>query len=111
MIVGDAKINYGLIHRYIQEPQLLVRMVQDTVPTWCRHREEIVNNQRYMYAVYIRNLLNIPYKLRKDATFALIQNINITGMTTAFIPITEVVDACDKQALLRMLEATRDGQT
>ncbi len=110
MIVGDSVVDYQLIRRNISTPELLVAAVCETVPVWCRFRKEIVDNQRYMYAVYLRNLASIPYTVKREAIAALIKGVNLTGLTSGFISIKDILDACDKRKLATMLEAYRDGR-
>ncbi|MCM1219038.1 MAG: hypothetical protein NC548_31535 [Lachnospiraceae bacterium] len=61
-------------------------------------------NQRYFVAIHLRNVLSIPFKQRKEMVEALVDGISITGDMSCFISITDILDACDKQKLSKMLE-------
>lgn len=80
------------------------------VPIWARHMDVLVNNQRYYLAINIRNMLSIPYKQRDELVKILTDNIRIAGVITGFTPITELVDNCDKDKLIQMLEVKLNEQ-
>lgn len=109
MIVADSNVDYSLIRRYVSEPELFVQAVECTVPVWCRHLTAIVQNQRYMYAVYTRNLVSIPYKQKQAMIQALLNGVSITGTTTTFVGMIDILNTCNKKKLTEMLEAKRDG--
>lgn len=109
MIVGDSNVDYALIRRYISQPELFPKAVELTVPIWCRHLTAVIYNQRYMYAVYTRNLISIPYKQKQAMLQKLLEGVSITGTTTTFVSITDILNVCNKEKLAEMLEAKRDG--
>ena len=112
MIVGTTVIDYVAIKRYIKNPEGIVAYSDSTIPEWARHIREIVLNQRYFYAVHIRNTLTIPFKDRMLLANTLIRESKICGVATNFTQITEVLNLCDKEKLTRALKdfkENRDG--
>lgn len=104
MIVGRTNLNYAELKRFVGKPHELVAYTENLVPAWARHINEIVANQRYYVAIHLRNVLSIPYKQRKELVEALIEGVSITGVMSSFTSITELVDACDKSMLIKMIE-------
>lgn len=103
MIIGTTQIDYNEVKLFVSEPTSLITYVENLVPCWARCIPHIVDNQRYYVAIHIRNVLSIPYKTRMAAANALIEDIRVSGIMTAFTPITAVIDSCDKDALLCIL--------
>lgn len=103
MIIGTDKLNYDELKLFLTEPTSLITYVDNTVPCWARHIPHIIDNQRYYVAIHIRNVLSIPYKVRVSAANVLIENIRVQGVVTTFTPITDILDICNKEALIKIL--------
>lgn len=103
MLVGTTNIDYGTIKEFANQPEDLVRYVENHIPVWARHIPCLAHNQRFYVALHLRNVLTLPFKTRKEMTDALIDGINIRGLMSSFTSITDILDACDKDALLQML--------
>lgn len=104
MIIGTTNIDYSIIKSFVGKPDDLVTYVENLVPTWARHVPSIVHNQRFYIAIHVRKVLTIPYKQRMELVNALIENINIQGIMSNFTAITDVINVCDKEALVEMLK-------
>ena len=100
MLIGTNQIDYTEIYKRANTPEDLVLYVESLVPIWANHIQAIVYNQRYYTAVIIRNMLQIPYKTREACTNALLEGISINGVMNGFIPITDIIDHCNKDALI-----------
>lgn len=103
MLIGTDQIDYKELYKRVNNPEELVTYVETLVPVWANHIHAIVYNQRYFTAVQIRNMLQIPYKTREACTDALLDGISINGVMNGFVPITDVIEQCDKEALIAAL--------
>lgn len=104
MIVGTTSIEFEDIRKFINKPNDLVEYVTTLVPTWARHIDCLVHNQRFYVAIHIRGMLTIPYKQRVEMTKALTSGIRIKGVISSFTSIYDIIDLCDKELLVEMLK-------
>lgn len=104
MIVGTTDIDMQYIRQHVGDPDTIVKYACSLVPSWASHIQGIMDNQRYLVAVKLRNMLSIPYKVRESATSALIEGISLYGMVNDFVSITEIIDLCDKDKLAEALK-------
>lgn len=104
MLVGTTNINYKELKTFANNPQDLVYYVDNLVPIWARHIKGITDNQRYFVAIHLRDVLSLPYKTRMSMVDVLVKDITLTGVMSGFTSITDIVDACDKDSLIHMIE-------
>lgn len=104
MIVGTTKVDYAVLKSFVGKPRELVVYTESLVPSWARHIDCIVNNQRFYIAIHLRKVLTIPYKQRMELVNALIENINIRGVMSSFTSIYDILDMCNKDDLVSMLK-------
>lgn len=110
MVVGTLDLNYDVIKTFTNHPEDIVAYCDSTVPIWANHIDAIVKNQRYYMAIHIRNLLTIPFKDRQRMIDYLIRGLTVSGVMTEFVSVTDIIEACDKKLLLRVLEEyIKDG--
>lgn len=104
MVVGCLKIDFDEIKKFVKHPVDIVAYCDNLVPSWCRHVEPIVMNQRYYMAINIRGMLTIPFKQRMELVELLIRGVTVTGVMAHFIEIHEIIEACDRDKFIRVLE-------
>lgn len=104
MIVGTTSLDYKELKMFVDKPEELVCYVDNLVPMWAKHIKGIVYNQRYYVAVHLRNVLTIPYKSRMAMVDALIKDVTLTGIMSDFTSIIDIVESCNKESLLHMIE-------
>lgn len=104
MILWTTQIDYEVLKSFIGKPNDLVVYVESTIPRWLRHIKAITQNQRYYIAIHLRKALTIPYKQRMELVEALVKDIQITGTSTSFTAMSDIIDMCDKDMLIKMLE-------
>lgn len=104
MLVGTTAINYEELKEFAGKPKELVTYVCGLVPTWARNIPNIVANQRFYVALHIRKILTLPYQVRTDMVNALVEGINLSGVISNVVSITDIIDMCDKKALAEMLK-------
>lgn len=104
MIVGTTDIDYEAIKSFIGKPDELVLYAESLIPVWARHIKCLAHNQRFYIAIHLRKMLTIPYKTRMELVNELVKDISIQGIVSSFTSITEILDSCDKKALIGMLQ-------
>jgi hypothetical protein len=104
MIIGDAKIDYENLKRFVGRPDDLVTYAENQVPIWARHIKCLAQNQRFYIAIHLRGVLTISYKVRMELVNALVDGIIIKGVISTFTPINDIIDTCNKEALIAMIE-------
>lgn len=91
-------------------PDTAPNYIKNLIPQWALCIPGIVNNQRYFHAINVRNATSVPYKIRTPVVQSLVEGIAINGICTEFITVDELLDACDKEALILLLKEFRDGR-
>lgn len=111
MLVGTTKLDYDKIKRYCNSHMELIQYAEELVPDWLRHVTPIVHNQRYYVAISIRNLKSIPFKTRMAMVEALLDGVQLKGVMSCFITLDELMNQCNIEALVELLEAevSEDG--
>lgn len=104
MVVGTCNVKTEDCLKFINNPTGLISYVEELVPIWARHIPSIVDNQRFYVALHLRNSLSLPYKTRMSLAEPLLKGIKIRGVMSSFTPISSILDVCDKEALIKMLE-------
>lgn len=110
MIVGTRDLKTEELKSYVSNPSGLIAYVEDLVPIWARHIPCLAHNQRFYVAIHLRNVLTLPYKVRMSMANTLLEGIQVRGVMSSFTPITDILDACDKEALLKMLEQEANNE-
>ena len=110
MIVGTTVLNYNELRVYAKRPNELVTYVDNLVPVWARHISPIVYNQRYYVAIHVRNMLSLPYKVRMEAANILTKGISVKGIISGFTSITDILDSCNKEDMLKVLRGEQNGK-
>ncbi len=103
LIIGTAKLDFEALKDFEGRPSELVTYVESLVPTWARHIDGIVENQRFYTAIHLRKVLTLPYKPRMELVEALTDSIRVHGLISQFTPIDELVNNCDRDKLVLLL--------
>lgn len=103
MLIATSNIDYENVRNLVDKPQELVIYVESLIPKWAKHIPNITDNQRFYYAIHIRKMLTIPYKTRIALVEALIDGIVIRGLINQFIDLNDMLDACNKKALVDII--------
>lgn len=111
MVIGTNSLNFDVIKTFVNHPEDIVAYCDNTVPLWAQHVDAIIKNQRYFMAINIRNMLTIPFRDRQRLIDYLTKGVTIKGVVTEFVCITDVVEACNKKQLLRVLEEYAKDET
>lgn len=103
MIVGTKELNFDELKLFVTDDASLITYVENLIPQWAKCFPHIVDNQRYYVAIHIRDVLTLPYKVRKKATEALVKNVQLHGVMNNFVDLKEIMSSCDTKALGAML--------
>lgn len=104
MLIFTKNLDWERLKRNSNHPERVIELVNGSIPAWASYIRNIQNNQRYYAAVYLRNVLSIPFKVRMGLVNALTDGISVSGLTSYFVSLEELIDYCDKEALAKALE-------
>lgn len=110
MLIYTKNVNWKKLKSMASKPEAAVPYVLSLIPDWAAHIRNIKNNQRYYASVYMRKVYALPFKDRMAIVNALTENISVSGLTNCFISIEEILDVCDKEALLAALKEYKNAQ-
>lgn len=80
MIVGTKDVSPEEVKKHCRSAAELVRYSEQLVPRLFRHDERIVQNQKYLVALVVRDLKSIPFDTRKKLYEELLTGVAITGV-------------------------------
>lgn len=104
MLIFTKDLDWELLKKHAGNPEKLVALVDSSIPAWAAHINNIHNNQRYYAAVYLRNVLSIPFKQRMEVVNKLTEDISVSGLTSYFVSVEELIDYCNKDSLVKALK-------
>ncbi len=110
MLIYTKELNWEKLKAFSKNPDRVVKEVESVIPKWAAHINNIYNNQRYFAAIYLRNVLAIPFKERMAVVNALTDGISLSGLTAYFVSIEELIDYCDKEDLLEALKRLSNAE-
>lgn len=103
MIIYTQKVNWGKVKTFVGRPAELVKAVELLVPKWALCVPNIVDNQKYYVALYLRKALSIQYTPRTELVKALTDGIHLSGLITGFVALDEMLAVVDKEQLAMAL--------
>lgn len=104
MIVGTKDFDFEELKLATESDEQLQDFVVRLVPTFLRHIQPVMDNQKYYVALYIRNMQSIPYQIRKDRSEKLLEGVSITGVINTVIDFSDILLYTNVETLLRYLE-------
>lgn len=102
MIVGSKNINKSELTKYVSSVSKLIEYSDSLVPEYLRYRKEILFNQRYIVALAIREMQNIPYSDRVMLLDNFLRDTYITGVVDRIYDIEDLFDYVDKEEVERI---------
>lgn len=99
MLIFTKNVNWEKLKSKTRNPEEAVEYIKSLVPKWAKHIQNIENNQRYFAACYIRDVYSLPFHDRMGIARALTENISLTGMTSGFVALEDVITLCSKEDL------------
>lgn len=102
MIVGSKNVNKSELTKYVSSVSKLIEYSDSLVPEYLRYRKEILFNQRYIVALAIREMQNIPYSDRVMLLDNFLRDTYITGVVDRIYDIEDLFDYVDKEEVERI---------
>lgn len=99
MIVGTKYIDRGDLFRHCKTVQMLKDYCEMLVPRVIRHDKRIVDNQRYLVAMYVRDFKSLPYTSRKELYEGLLDGVSITGLANCLYDFDDLIAEVDIEKL------------
>jgi hypothetical protein len=65
------------------------------VPRILRHNQQIVNNQRYLVSLVVRNIKSIPWSRRKELYEGLLEGVAISGLANQVYDYEDIMYEID----------------
>ncbi len=91
MIVGVKHIDLQELGTIINTNQNLSEYSEQLVPRIIRHDIRIVNNQKYLVSLYVREMKAIPWKKREELFEKLLEDVSLTGDCTTMIEFEDIL--------------------
>lgn len=108
MIVGTKDIDLEELRRSAKDATSLINYAESLVPRVLRHHVAIVNNQKYLVALYLRNMNSIPYKRRINLCEELLAEVSVTGVINTIIDFNDILTSINIDELIDYLEVSED---
>lgn len=103
MLVGSKDINLDDLKVASSSDRQLEEYAISLVPKCIRHMEKVIDNQKYLLALYLRDMSSISYTIRKQRCENLIKGISITGVINTVIDFEDVLLEVDMDLLVMYL--------
>ena len=107
MLVGVTNLNSDELLKHCGSAESLIQYSVELVPTYFRHQKAIVDNQRYLVAVYVRNLFKNDYNKWHPLCEGLLEGVHITGTVTNLYSCTDLLEACDTEILYKYIDKAK----
>lgn len=109
MIVGTKRVNLKELAKVAEDKSTLLAYARGLVPIYLQHRQEIVNNQLYLVALYLRTLESIPWYTRKELCEFLLKGVYITGVPNYIVDVKDIRAVTNIEKLKRYILECNDG--
>lgn len=104
MIVGTKDIDLETLRLAARNINSLRDYAEGLVPRCIKHISEIVNNQKYLVALHLREIRSIPYKRRIELCDMLLKDVSITGVINTIVDFNDILMNIDMDMLIDYLE-------
>ena len=105
IVVGTKDIDFEELKNAVSDRSTLEHYAVSLVPRCLRHVQAIVDNQKYLVALYLRDMQSIPYKLRKLRCEELLSGISVTGVINTVVDFEDILMQVDMDMLVTYLFA------
>lgn len=100
MIVGKKDIDLIELNKSISEDRLQ-EYIMSLIPPIVRNSEEILNNQKYLVALYIRKYIDINFYMKQEICNTLLKDIELFGVINEVYDINDIISSCNISELLK----------
>ena len=95
MLVGTTDIPIAKLMHVANNPEKLKSFAEQLVPVFFRHIKPIVDNQKYLVAIHLRNECKGNYNAWHDACKELLKGVHITGSISDVYTCADLLAACN----------------
>lgn len=103
MLVGCKDIDFEELKSAALNKQSLEHYAVSLVPRCLRHINAIVDNQKYLVALYLRDMKSIPYVTRKLRCEELLKGTSVTGVINTITDFDDILMKVDMDTLVEYL--------
>ena len=107
MIVGTKEINLKVLKSKCGSIESLITYCEELVPRIVRHNREIVDNQKYLVALYLRDIKTIPFDKRHELCEELLRDVSLTGHANEIHDFDEILGEIDVDKLATYINKRR----
>lgn len=95
MLVGKINIDVEKLKKNTYSKEMFCAYCDSLVPAEFRHRKEIINNQRYICCLVMRNSKLISWDVKKPLINEVMKGLRITGYTDTLLEVGSLFDYTD----------------
>lgn len=103
MIVGTRDIDRASLMRACSSIQAVEEFAINLVPLYLRHIDAIVNNQKYIVAIVLRDLKGVPYMTKKNLAENLLEGVVVKGTLSTVIDAEDLLTNIDMNKIFKEL--------
>jgi hypothetical protein len=103
MLVGTKQIPINDLAKKCTSVDDLVKYSISLVPRFARHIDEIVDNQKYLVAVKVRDIVGLPYKFKKILTEGLLKGVVVRGTVNTVVDMEDLLTSIDMDEFMRSI--------
>lgn len=100
MLVGTKTIDHSRFNK-IKSVSQLERLSISLVPEVLRHLPYVIDNQKYIVALYFRKYSDLPFKRKKELLDEFTKNLAIKGSITNITSFEDILFEADVDVLMR----------
>lgn len=104
MLVGTKDVNFSDLKASCTNTESLRRFSDSLVPLPLLHLPEVVDNQRYLVALYVRQIKAFPWQRRKDLCEALLNGVHVRGVADYIYDYADILAAINIEKFNQYLE-------
>lgn len=102
MVVG-SRVDVNVLRHKLRSVDDLKRYAEILVPRSFRHITKIIDNQKYLVAIELRNMKSIDFKKRHALADELIKDITISGTMNEIVYAEDLLQFADFNKIVRYL--------
>lgn len=103
MIVGTKYIDQAELLKHCMNLQMLKDYCELLVPRVVRHQRAILDNQKYLVALYVRDFKSLTYTDRKELCEGLLKDVSVTGIANTIYDFEDLISNSNIEKLARYI--------
>lgn len=103
MIIGEKNLNIDELKVALKTRATLNKYIMSKVPRILQHHQQIVENQKYLTALHIRNMKELNFNHRMNIVNEMIEEVSINGAINTLYDLEDIIASVDFDLLLKSL--------